>query len=202
MIPYAKGPYSHIAPYVNKADDLASSGLTKVDEKFPIVKQETSTIKDSVLDLAYTPFRLASDGKNYIFSTYGSEYKKCGGEGYISSSKALITTSIVVTSDTLAWLSSFLSARKEETQDFASKKYAQGQQYAQNGAKYAGEKKDAALGFANEKAEQARNLAYMKGEEAKGKGEEARDKAYAKGEEAKGKAEETKNEAKSKSGNK
>ena len=153
---------------MTKADALASDSLTKVDEKFPIVKSDTEKIKSSVLDLAFLPFRVASDGKNYVLDTYGSEYKKCGANGYVSSGKAVITTSMVVTSDTLSWIMDFLSAKKQEGQDFASKKYQQGSEYAEKGAGYVSEKKDAAMGFASEKAEQVKELDYQKGRRLRG----------------------------------
>jgi len=169
FIPYAKGPYGYVAPYVAKADTLASDSLTKVDETFPIITKDTEAIKANVMDLAFFPFRLANDGKNYVLDTYGQEYKKCGGDGYVSGGKALLTTGMVVTSDTLAWLSSFLSQKKAEGEDFASAKYNQGRGYAQEASKYANEKSSEAMKFANQKAEQARNLAYEKADEGKDK---------------------------------
>lgn len=167
VVPYAARPYGFVAPYVAKADSLASDGLTKVDTRFPILKEDTQKIKGTLIDYAYFPFRVVGDGKNYVLDTYGQEYKKCGGDGYVSSGKALITTSMVVTSDTLAWLSSFLSAKKEEGKDFAAQKYDQGQTYAHRVSDYAGQKSGQAINYANEKSEMARNLAYQKGEEAK-----------------------------------
>ncbi|KAL9129337.1 MAG: hypothetical protein Q9217_002175 [Psora testacea] len=174
VVPYAKGPYGYVAPYVAKADSLASDGLTKVDETFPIVKEDTQKIKGTVLDYAYFPFRLANDGKNYVLDTYGSEYKKCGGDGYVSGGKALITTSMVVTSDTLAWLSSFLSAKKQKGQDYAGAKYKKGQEYAHQTSNYVNEKSGEAMKYAQEKNEQAKEMAYQKTDEAKAKGHEAK----------------------------
>ena len=142
------------------------------------MKEDTQKIKGTVMDLAFFPFRLANDGKNYVFSTYGSEYKKCGGDGYVSSGKAVITTGMVVTSDTLAWLSNFLSAKKQESQDFASAKYKQGSQYVHQTSSYVNEKSGDAVKYAQEKSEQAKNLAYQKGEEAKTKGHEMKKNAH------------------------
>ena len=201
VVPYAKGPYGYVAPYVAKADSLASDGLTKVDNTFPIVKEDTEKIKGSVIDFAYFPFRLANDSKNYVLNTYGSEYKKCGGDGYVSGGKALITTSMVVTSDTLAWLSSFLSAKKQESQDFASTKYKQGQDYAHRTSNYVNEKSGEAIKYAQQKSEQAKEMAYQKADEAKSKGQEAKDTAHQKTDEAKSKGHETKKKAEDKSKN-
>ncbi|KAL8861863.1 MAG: hypothetical protein Q9178_001732 [Gyalolechia marmorata] len=122
VLPYAQGPYGYVAPYVQKADQLADSGLTKVDDKFPIVKQDTEKIKKTIFDLAFMPLRIANEGKDYVMSTYGNEYKKCGGDGYIAGGKALITTGLVVTSDSLSWLADFLNQKKEEAKETAKEK--------------------------------------------------------------------------------
>lgn len=208
FVPYAKRPYAYVHPYVAKADSLASDGLSKVDNRFPIMKQDTEKIKGTVLDLAYFPFRVVGDGKNYIFETYGSEYKKCGGDGYVAGGKAMITTGLVVTSDTLSWLSSFLGQKKEQGQDFAAKKYGQASKFANeksgNAMQFANEKSGAAMNFANEKAEQAKDLAYQKKEEAKDAAQSAKQVADQKASEAKHTADhkgsEAKQTAKEKSG--
>ncbi|KAL8725648.1 MAG: hypothetical protein Q9166_007225 [cf. Caloplaca sp. 2 TL-2023] len=122
VLPYAQRPYGYVAPYVQKADQLADSGLTKVDGKFPIVKQETDEIKKSIIELLFMPLTLAGDGKDYILNTYGNEYKKCGGNGYIAGGKALITTGLVVTSDSLSWVADYLSQKKEEAKETAKEK--------------------------------------------------------------------------------
>ncbi|KAL6715250.1 hypothetical protein ACLMJK_007514 [Lecanora helva] len=170
FIPYAKRPYGYVAPYVAKADSLASDGLTKVDSRFPIVKEDTEKIKGTILDFAYFPFRVVGDSRNYVLDTYGSEYKKCGGDGYVAGGKAVITTSLVITSDTLTWLGAFLGQKKDQGEDYAAKKYGQARSFAneKSGAAkhYANEKSDAALRYANDKTEQAKNLAYEKKEEA------------------------------------
>ncbi|KAL8957661.1 MAG: hypothetical protein Q9193_005128 [Seirophora villosa] len=122
VVPYAQRPYGYVAPYVQKADELADGGLTRVDNKFPIVKQDTEKIKGTILDLAFMPLRMASDGKDYLLSTYSNEYKKCGGNGYLAGGKAFITTGLVVTSDSLSWLADYLNQKKEQGKEFAKEK--------------------------------------------------------------------------------
>ena len=68
------------------------------------------------------PLRLAGEGKRYVFKTYSSEYKKCGGDGLLAGGKAMVTTSLVVTSDGLAWLSTFLQQKKEEAKEIVKDK--------------------------------------------------------------------------------
>lgn len=119
FLPYAQRPYGYVKPYVARADSLAEGGLSKVEHAFPIVKEDTQKIKSSVLGLAFLPFQVASSSKDYVYNTYTGEYKKCGGDGLISGGKAIITTSLVVTSDTLSFLSSFLAQKKEQTKEVA-----------------------------------------------------------------------------------
>ena len=70
----------------------------------------------------FMPIKLAGKGSDYVFEIYSSEYKKCGGDGYIASGKAVVTTGLVVTSDGLAWLSAFLDQRKEEVKEVVKDK--------------------------------------------------------------------------------
>ena len=136
------------------------------------MKEDTEKLKGVVMDYAYFPFRLVGDSKNYVLDTYSSEYKKCGGDGYVAGSKAMITTGLVVTSDTLSWLSTFLGQKKEEGTDFAAKKYGAASDYAHD-------KSGRAMKFAEEKSEQAKNLAYQKKEQGKDMAADAKETAQA-----------------------
>ena len=196
FIPYAKRPYGYVAPYVAKADSLGSDALSRVDHTFPIVKEDTEKIKGTVMDYAYFPFRVVGDSKNYLLDTYSSEYKKCGGDGYVAGSKAVITTGLVVTSDTLAWLSTFVGQKKEEGSDYVAKKYGAASDYAHD-------KSGQAMKYAEDKAEQAKNMAYQKKEQGKDMAADAKDAAFQKKDEgqdmatnAKGTAQAKGNEAK------
>lgn len=122
VVPYAQKPYGYVAPYVNKADQLADGALNKVDERFPVMKKDTEKIKSSVLDLAFLPLRLAGSGKDYALNTYSNEYKKCGGDGYVAGGKALITSSLIITSDGFAWLANFLGQKKEQAKQVTKEK--------------------------------------------------------------------------------
>ena len=177
------GPYSYVAPYVLKADDIADFGLKKVDNNFPIVTKDPSTIKSTILDYAYSPFRLANDGRTFLTDTYAEEYKKCGGDKggpVISGSKAVVTTTLLLTSETLGWLSSILSEKKSQGQDFASEKYARVSHFVGEQSEYVNGKKDDAINYASETAEKARNLAYATAEDAKHEGEQLKKEVKAK----------------------
>lgn len=114
VLPYLQSPYSYTKPYIARVDQIGDAVLSKFDEKIPILKTETHEIKDTVIDYAVFPVKKAAEGKDWIQSTYSNEYKKCGGDGYVAGGKALITSGLILGSDVLGWLSSFLQAKKDE----------------------------------------------------------------------------------------
>jgi len=113
VIPYLKGPYSYVAPYVAKADSLGDQGLGKLEGTFPIVKQDTDKVKDTVLDYALLPVKLAVQGKDYVFQTYGDEYQKSGGNGVVTTAKAIMSTELKLASDVYQFVSKYLGPKKE-----------------------------------------------------------------------------------------
>ncbi|KAL4814349.1 hypothetical protein BDW67DRAFT_186907 [Aspergillus spinulosporus] len=117
---YLSKPYGYIAPYVTRADSLGDKGLQKVDATFPIIKEDTKTLKNTIYDTAYFPLRLFGDAKSHVFNTYGDEYKKCGGDGVVASGKAIITTSLVLSQESLAFISSLLQKKKAQVKDLVN----------------------------------------------------------------------------------
>jgi len=122
VLPYLSKPYTYISPYVSRADSLGDSTLSKVDATFPVVKKPTSELYDDATGFAFYPLKVAGDGKEYVFNIWGSEVKKVGGDGVVAKGKAAITTSLVVTSDALNWLSAALSKKKAEAKEVAKDK--------------------------------------------------------------------------------
>jgi len=122
VIPYLSKPYTYISPYVTRADSLGDSTLSNIDSRFPAVKKPTSELYDNATGLAFYPLKMAGDGKEYVFGVWGSEVKKVGGDGVVAKGKAAITTSLVVTSDALSWLSAVLGKKKAEVKEVAKEK--------------------------------------------------------------------------------
>lgn len=118
--PYLEKPAAYAKPYVAKADEIGDSLLTRFDEKVPIVKSETAEIKNAILDYAQWPVKVANEQKDYVLSTYNTEYKKCGGDGIVAGSKAFVSGSFVITSDWLAYFASLLQKGKQEAESKAS----------------------------------------------------------------------------------
>lgn len=115
FVPYLEKPYQYVSPYVKKADDLGDKTLSKVEEKFPVVKKQTGEIYEDGRNLVLLPYRTANAAKDHVFETYNGEVKKVGGDNLLSYGKALITTSLVVTGEVYQALAEFLSAKKEQT---------------------------------------------------------------------------------------
>jgi hypothetical protein len=122
FLPYFSKPYGYIAPYVARADSLGDKGLSQIDSRFPIIKEDTQKLRGTIYDSATYPVRFVGDIKSHVFDTYGSEYKKCGGDGAVASGKALITTSLVLSQESLGYISSLLQAKKEQVKEVVNDK--------------------------------------------------------------------------------
>lgn len=117
VLPYLQGPYSYVAPYVEKADSLADDGLAKVDTTFPIVKEDTNKIKGTVIDYASFPLRLAGQGKEYVLGTFNDQYSKTRGhDGIVKLALAAISTELKVGHDALNLVMSYWAKGKETAQ--------------------------------------------------------------------------------------
>lgn len=66
--PYLQTPYSYAKPYVQKADELADSGLSWSENKFPIVKEETGTIVDTAKGYVFWPYSYVSQTWQGMYS--------------------------------------------------------------------------------------------------------------------------------------
>jgi len=112
--PYLQTPYSYISPYITRADELGDSGLSRVESRFPIVKEDTGKLKETVSNYALAPVALIGQGKQYVLGTWEDEYKKTGGqEGVVRSVKALISTELKIGSDSYKYVSEYLGQKKQ-----------------------------------------------------------------------------------------
>ncbi|KAJ4303244.1 hypothetical protein N0V90_002137 [Kalmusia sp. IMI 367209] len=114
--PYLQTPYSYLSPYLSRADELGDTGLSKVDHRFPIVKEDTSKLRQTVSEYVGLPFQLAGKGKEYVVGTWQDEYSKTrGNEGVVKSVKALISTELKIGLDGYAFLVEYLHKGQKET---------------------------------------------------------------------------------------
>lgn len=127
IVPYFNGPYQYVQPYVKKADDLGDKALTKVDERFPVVKKPTNELYTDAKGIVLFPYHKGLEGRDHVLTTYSSEYKKANGgneSGFalISTGKAAIATALVLTGETVRFIGDFLSAKKEEAHNAVDNK--------------------------------------------------------------------------------
>jgi len=127
LSPYLTRSYAYVAPYLAKADSLGVSSLTTIESRFPIVKEDTKTVKSKVYSTATMPIRipldLAREGKNYVFKTYDEEYSKTNGQdGIFKQAKAVISTELKMTVDALQYLRGVLVEKKEQAEKLYEKK--------------------------------------------------------------------------------
>lgn len=120
------------APYFAKADDLADGGLAKVEIRFPIVKEPVDTIKTRMSNTIGYPRKvfgeiigrgsdLAKKEKDHVFKVYDDAYAKLGQEkGCIPVARAGVQTGLVVSSELVGAIASYLSAKKAQTQEKAT----------------------------------------------------------------------------------
>jgi hypothetical protein len=86
------------------------------------LKKPTGELYNNGKAIIFYPLKVGTDGKEYVFKTYNTEYKKAGGEGIVSYGKAAISTSLIVSSDTLSWLGGLLSKKKAEVKEVTNEK--------------------------------------------------------------------------------
>jgi hypothetical protein len=116
--PYLRTPFSYLAPYLSRADELGDSGLSKVDSKFPIVKEDTGKLKETVQAYAFAPLKFAGQGKDYVLGAWQDEYKKTEGEdGIVKRVKALISTELKIGVDGYNIVSGYLGKGQQKASD-------------------------------------------------------------------------------------
>lgn len=107
---------------MQKADSLGDKGLSEVDSRFPIVKEETSSLKEKVKGLPFVPYDTIISTKDYVLKTFEEQGKKNEGKGVVPFAKSVIGTELKIAADTLGFLAGFLIAKKDEGKKFASAK--------------------------------------------------------------------------------
>jgi hypothetical protein len=121
ILPYLNKPFQYVSPYVKKADVMGDDTLSKIDERMPVLKKTTDELVADGKAIIFFPVRKGMETKDYVEGVYESEYKKVGGDGLVKSSKALISTSLIVTSEALNWIGNILRAGKAQAKETTKK---------------------------------------------------------------------------------
>lgn len=114
ILPWMAKPYQIVAPWVHKVDMLGDRGLDYLDDRVPAVKKPTADLYNDTKGLVFLPLHKGLEGKDHVLETYSSELKKLEQGGLVAQGKAAVTTAVVVSNETLSWLSAFLSSKKAE----------------------------------------------------------------------------------------
>ncbi|KAI0532235.1 hypothetical protein GGR58DRAFT_190720 [Xylaria digitata] len=117
ILPYLNKPYQYVSPYVQKADALGDDTLSRLDERLPVLKKPTDELVSEGKAIVFFPVRKGLETKGYVTDVYNSEYKKVGGDGLVTSGKALISTGLFVTSEALSWVGDILRAGKVQAKE-------------------------------------------------------------------------------------
>lgn len=181
--PYLKTPYSYAEPYIQKADELADSGLSHVENHFPIITKDTKTIIETTKSYVFAPLR-------YVTNTYGDEYVKTAkyngrGEGMYTRVLAIISTEMKIASDFFAKVSEVLGPKYEDSKqkvaEYADKVKDAADHYSKEGQ----ERLEKAAKEGQSKLDDAQKTGEKKLDQAKGDAKKAGDKAEAKTQEVK-----------------
>lgn len=125
LFPWIQRPYNYVSPYVNKADNLGDQTLNKIDERFPAVKKPTNDLYNETRSFVLLPFNKGLEGRDHVFQVYSSEYKKNEQAGVIAHGKAAVLTALVVSNETLTWLSSFIKQKANQGNEVVNEKVNQ-----------------------------------------------------------------------------
>jgi len=112
--PYLQTPYSYVQPYLVKADSLGDSGLSTLESKFPIVKENTSAIQEKVQGVAGYPFVVVGKGREFVSKTWEEEYNSSQGSGVFKTGRAVIGTELKLGAAVIEYLRQVLGKAKEE----------------------------------------------------------------------------------------
>ncbi|KAF2259476.1 hypothetical protein CC78DRAFT_524829 [Lojkania enalia] len=112
--PYLQTPYSYLSPYLSRADELGDTGLTRVDTRFPIVKEDTKKLWDRIEPYVGYPIGLLGQSKEYVMGTWQDEYRKTRGEeGVKKFVLAVVSTELKMGVDGVEFVKGFLRKGKE-----------------------------------------------------------------------------------------
>lgn len=141
--PLVQNPYSYVYPYAKKVDEIGDTTLSHLDANFPVVKETNfEALKSHANSIIAFPFKIASDGKQYVFSTYSEEYKKTGGEGLVPTGKAIISTEFRIAGEALRVVSDWVGPKKKQAEEELEKAKSVGQEKGAEAKKTALKKKD------------------------------------------------------------
>ncbi|KAJ6257103.1 hypothetical protein Dda_7988 [Drechslerella dactyloides] len=127
--PYFAKANVYAGPYVSKADHLADSGLVKLEERIPLVKEPTEKLKErltstSAFHVAQDALAFGNEKKDYALKVYSDEYNKMSGGqgGLLPAAKASVSATYILSTQTIGWLTTYLVVKKKEAEEVVAEK--------------------------------------------------------------------------------
>ncbi|KAK5114551.1 hypothetical protein LTR62_002486 [Meristemomyces frigidus] len=183
--PYMRKPASMAKPYLHKVDEFAVSGLQQLDQRAPLLQEDSQTVIDTGRDYITFPIR-------YPLSVWQEEYnKQAGSRGENHNIFFPMFLFVVVTCFSLHvyrdvyrfaidFLNNVVKPKAQEARkkgpDYAREARDTAQQYAQVGQ----EKFDEYSKKGQQKADQYSSKAEQAGKDAKGQAQQTKEDAKAK----------------------
>lgn len=99
---------------MTRADSFGDKTLDAIDSRFPVVKKPTGELYADTKGLILLPYNKAFEGRDHVWDVYANEFKKNEQSGVFGYGKAAVVTALVVSNETLTWISSWLSVKKKE----------------------------------------------------------------------------------------
>ncbi|KAH8598077.1 hypothetical protein B0O99DRAFT_650448 [Bisporella sp. PMI_857] len=124
IVPYLSGPYQYVSPYVQKADSIGDSAISKLETRFPVVKKPTDEIINDgkTIVFSFTPVKKGFETKDYLLNTYNTEFNKSNEKGLLAYGKAAVGTTLIVSVHTFYWLKSFVGQKGTEAKEATNEK--------------------------------------------------------------------------------
>jgi hypothetical protein len=83
-------PLAYVIPYAQRADEIGVEVLSRVEEKYPVVKKPSSELLNGAKEVAAVPVK-------HVTEVYNGAYKRSGSNHSIASVKAATETAAIVT---------------------------------------------------------------------------------------------------------
>jgi hypothetical protein len=115
-----------LSPYLARADALGDSGLTRFEERFPIVREDTQRVRGLAAEAAAAPLVAVRRGRDYLLETYSRERGEVPVNGLVGVGVAVVRTEWRVAADVLGaamrWWAVGKAELKQKREQHVSKK--------------------------------------------------------------------------------
>lgn len=87
-------PLAYVIPYAQRADEMGVEALSRVEEKYPVVKKPSAELLNDAKEAAR---EAAAVPTKHVTEVYNGACKRSGGESNIAKARAVTETAAIVT---------------------------------------------------------------------------------------------------------